>query len=228
MATRNSFVGLALACASMLGAAYCAEALKPTVSLADIRPKIVLDQLIPTQFGTWKEVPSLRPVLPDPTVQKVIDSAYSQTLARGYVNEKGQIVMLTIAYGKDQNSESTAAHRPEFCYTGQGFSIRELGIHQAQLPGHELTMRQLVGTRENYVEHISYWVTLDDKATLPGLGRKLAQMRFGLRGQIADGMLVRVSSASRDAQASERVHDEFIRDLERQIPSTYRSRFFGS
>lgn len=228
MATKNSFVGLALACACMFGAAYCAEALKPTVSLADIRPKITLDQLIPTQFGTWKEVPSLRPLLPDPTVQKVIDSAYSQTLARGYVNDKGQIVMLTIAYGKDQNSESTAAHRPEFCYTGQGFSIRELGIHQAQLAGHELTMRQLVGTRENYVEHISYWVTLDDKATLPGLGRKLAQMRFGLRGQIADGMLVRVSTASRDAQASERVHDEFIRDLEQQIPSTYRSRFFGS
>lgn len=228
MAPKNSFVGLALATACMFGAAFCAEALKPTVSLADIRPKIVLDQLIPTQFGVWKEVPSLRPLLPDPTVQKVIDSAYSQTLARGYVNDKGQIVMLTVAYGKDQNSESTAAHRPEFCYTGQGFTVRELGIHQAQMANHALTMRQLVGTRENYVEHISYWVTLDDKATLPGLGRKLAQVRFGLHGQIADGMLVRVSSASRDAQAAERVHDEFIRDLEQTIPSAYRPRFFGS
>lgn len=228
MATKNSFVGLALATACMFGAAYCAEALKPTVSLADIKPKIVLDQLIPTQFGTWKEVPSLRPVLPDPTVQRVIDSAYSQTLARGYVNEKGQIVMLTVAYGKDQNSESTAAHRPEFCYTGQGFTVRELGVHEAQMAHHALTMRQLVGTRENYVEHISYWVTLDEKATLPGLGRKLAQMRYGLHGQIADGMLVRVSSASRDAQAAERVHDVFIRDLEQQIPSAFRSRFFGS
>ena len=71
-------------------------------------------------------------------------------------------------------------------------------------------------------------MTLDDKATLPGLGRKLAQVRFGLHGQIADGMLVRVSSASRDAQAAERVHDEFIRDLEQTIPSAYRPRFFGS
>jgi len=228
MAAKNSFVGLVLACGCMFGAAYCAEALKPTQSLADIRPKVVLDQLIPTRFGGWKEVPSLRRVLPDHTVQKVIESAYSETLARGYVNDKGQIVMLTVAYGKDQNSESTAAHRPEFCYTGQGFTVRELGIHQAQLANHALTMRQLVGTRENYVEHISYWVTLDDKATLPGLGRKLAQLRFGLHGQIADGMLVRVSSASRDAHAAEQVHDAFIRDLEQQIPSAFRPRFFGS
>jgi len=228
MAAKNHFVGLVLASACMFGAAYCAEALKPTVSLADIRPKIMLDQLIPTQFGEWKEVPSLRPVLPDPTVQKVIESAYSQTLARGYVNENGQIVMLTVAYGKDQNSESTAAHRPEFCYTGQGFTVQELGVHQAQLANHALTMRQLVGTRENYVEHISYWVTLDDKATLPGLGRKLAQLRFGLHGQIADGMLVRVSSAGRDAKVAEQAHDAFIRDLEQQIPPAFRSRFFGS
>lgn len=228
MAAKNSYVGLVLASACMFGAAYCAETLKPTVSLADIRPKVVLDQLIPAQFGGWKEVPSLRPVLPDPTLQKVIESAYTQTLARGYVNDKGQVVMLTVAYGKDQNSESTAAHRPEFCYTGQGFSIQDLGVHQAQLAGHVLTMRQLVGTRENYVEHISYWVTLDDKATLPGLGRKLAQVRFGLHGQIADGMLVRVSSASRDPHAAELAHDAFIRDLEQQIPSTFRPRFFGS
>jgi EpsI family protein len=228
MAAKNSYVGLVLASVCMFGAAYCAEALKPTVSLADIRPAVVLEQLIPTQFGGWKEVPSLRPVLPDPSVQKVIESAYTQTLARGYVNDKGQVVMLTVAYGKDQNSESTAAHRPEFCYTGQGFMVRDLGIHQAQLANHALTMRQLVGTNENYVEQISYWVTLDDKATLPGLGRKLAQLRFGLHGQIADGMLVRVSSAGRDPHAAELAHDAFIRDLEQQIPSAFRPRFFGS
>ena len=228
MVLKNRSVGLVLATACMLGAAYCAEALKPRESLADMRPQIVLEQLIPNQFGVWKVDPALTPVLPDPAVQRVIESAYSQTLARGYVNDKGQIVMLTIAYGKDQNSESTAAHRPEFCYTGQGFTIRELGLHQAQLASHALTMRQLVGIRDNYTEQISYWVTLDDRATLPGLGRKMAQLRFGLRGQIADGMLVRVSTASRDSQLSEQVHDAFIRDLEKQMPPGFRPRFFGS
>lgn len=228
MAAKNSFVGLVLAAACMFGAAYCAEALKPTQSLADIRPKIVLDELIPSQFGKWKEVPALRPVLPDPTLQKVIESAYSQTFGRGYVNDKGQVIMLAVAYGKDQNSESTAAHRPEFCYTGQGFTVKDIGVHQAHMADHSLIMRQLVGTRGNYTEHISYWVTLDDKATLPGLGRKIAQIRFGLHGQIADGMLVRVSSAGTDPQLAEQAHDAFLRDLEQQIPSAFRPRFFGS
>src|SRR5574343_1325133 len=207
MAMKKGMVGLVLASACMLGAAYLSEALRPTQSLADVRPAIVLEQLVPMEFGGWKAEPSLTPLLPDPSVQRVIESAYSQTLARGYVNDKGQVVMLTIAYGKDQNSESTAAHRPEFCYTGQGFTVHELGVHQAQLAGHALTMRQLVGTRDNYTEQISYWVTLDDQATLPGLGRKIAQLRYGLQGQIADGMLVRVSTASRDPKLSEQLHD---------------------
>lgn len=228
MAMKKGLVGLVLASTCMLGAAYMSEALRPTQSLADVRPAIVLEQLVPTEFGVWKVEPSLTPLLPDPSVQRVIESAYSQTLARGYVNDKGQVVMLTIAYGKDQNSESTAAHRPEFCYTGQGFSVHDAGVHQAQLTSHVLTMRQLIGTRENYTEQISYWVTLDDQATLPGLGRKIAQLRYGLRGQIADGMLVRVSTASRDPKQSEQVHDAFIRDLEQQMPPGFRPRFFGS
>jgi len=228
MTQKNFSVSVILAAAVMLGGSYFGEALKPKVSLADIKPKIVLEQLIPLQFGQWKEVPSMRPLLPDPTVQAVLESAYTQTLARVYVNERGQHVMLTVAYGKDQNSESTAAHRPEFCYTGQGFTVQDVGIHEAQLAGHQLTMRRLVGTRQSYVEQISYWVTLDEKATLPGIGRKLAQIQYGLKGQIADGMLVRVSTAGLPQGDAEKVQDGFIRDMEKQMPSGFRARFFGA
>ena len=228
MALKNVPLSLILASIVMLGGLGVSEKLKPTVSLADIKPKLVLEDLVPPGFGRWKEVPNLRPVLPDPTVQAVINSAYSQTLARVYVNDKGQQVMLSIAYGKDQNSESTAAHRPEFCYTGQGFTVEDKGDHVATLPAHNLTTRHLVGIRGNYVEHISYWVTLDEQATLPGLGRKLAQLRYGLHGQIADGMLMRVSTAGADPVASLKLHDEFIHDLEQQVPAGFRARFFGS
>lgn len=228
MVVKQGLVGVLLATACMFGAAYSAMALKPSIVLADEHPPIHLEQLIPTEFGQWRAEPSLIPVVPDPSVQKVIDATYSQTVARGYVNANGDVVMLTIAYGKDQNSESTAAHRPEFCYTGQGFAIQDLGVHVAQLGDHQLALRQMVGTRQNRVEHISYWVTLDNKATLPGLGRKLAQLNYGLRGQIADGMLIRISNLSRDARASQQLHDAFIRDLERQIPVEMRPRFFGS
>lgn len=220
---------LVLASLLMVGGVLAAEAMRPRHSLADSKPALVLEQLVPSAFGEWKEVPSMRPVLPDPTVQAVLDSAYSQVLARVYQNGKGQLVMLTIAYGKDQNSESTAAHRPEFCYTGQGFTVKDQGIHQATMGnGHQLTMRHLVGYRDTYVEPISYWVTLDEQATLPGVGRKLAQLSYGLRGQIADGMLVRVSTPNKDLEQAYGLHDRFIRELEQQVPPEFRARFFGS
>jgi EpsI family protein len=228
MIERKSWVAFVLAALLMLGGVAASEALKPRQSMADMKPKLVLAELVPPSFGVWREVRSMQPVMPDPTVQAIIDMTYSEVLARAYVNDLGQVVMLTIAYGKDQNSEATAAHRPEFCYTGQGFSIKNKGVHEAQLATHALEVQQLVGTKQGYVEPISYWVTLAESATLPGLGRKLAQLRYGLQGQVADGMLVRVSSPNRDLDKAYELHDRFIRDLEQQIPISFRARFFGA
>lgn len=217
-----------LAAALMFGAAAAGELLKPHVQLADIKPKLELQALVPSTFSGWRELKNVTPVLPDPTVQAVLDATYSQTLARTYVNDRGQHVMLTIAYGSDQNSEATAAHRPEFCYAGAGFRVREHGTHAINLGAQSLTVRQLIGTRENRVEPISYWVTLDESATLPGIGRKLAQIRYGLKGQIADGMLIRVSTVDANVDAAYAVHDEFIRDLHNHLPESFRARFFGA
>lgn len=212
----------------MFGAAAAGEMLKPRVQLADLKPKLELEALVPSTFAGWRELKEVTPVLPDPTVQAVLDATYSQTLARTYVNDRGQYVMLTIAYGSDQNSEATAAHRPEFCYTGAGFRVREHGTHEVRVGAHSLTVRQLIGTRESRVEPISYWVTLDESATLPGVGRKLAQIRYGLKGQIADGMLIRVSTIDTDIEAAYAVHDQFIQDLRAHLPESFRGRFFGA
>lgn len=221
-------VSVLLAATLMLGAAAAGEMLKPRVQLADLKPKLELQVLVPSTFAGWRELKEVTPVLPDPTVQAVLDVTYSQTLARTYVNDRGQHVMLTIAYGSDQNSEATAAHRPEFCYTGAGFRVRDHGTHVIEMGAHTLSVRQLIGTRESRVEPISYWVTLDENATLPGIGRKLAQIQYGLKGQIADGMLIRVSTIDADVDAAYAVHDEFIRDLRTHLPESFRARFFGA
>lgn len=221
-------VSVMLAAVLMFGAAAGGEILKPRVQLADVKPKLNLQALVPSNFSGWRELKEVTPVLPDPTVQAVLDATYSQTLARTYVNDSGQHVMLTIAYGSDQNSEATAAHRPEFCYTGAGFRVQEHGTHAIDLGGHSLTVRQLIGVRENRIEPISYWVTLDESATLPGIGRKLAQIRYGLNGQIADGMLIRVSTIDADVEAAYAVHDQFIQELRSHLPKSFRARFFGA
>ncbi len=59
------------------------------------------------------------------------------------------------------------------------------------------------------------------------MDQKLAQMRYGLRGLIADGMLVRVSSIDADREHAYRVQAGFIADLAANMPMAVRSRAFG-
>lgn len=214
--------------AAMLAAAALAQQLKPTQHVAERLPAIALAQQVPAAFGGWTQDTATTPVLPDPTLQARLDAVYDQTLARTYVNARGERVMLTIAYGRDQSSEATAVHRPEFCYGAQGFSVRAGGVERLPLPGGAgLSVQRLVGTLGQRVEPISYWVTLADQATLPGFGRKWAQLRLGLTGRVADGMLVRVSTLGL-GHAPYAAQDRFLHDLARALPQPLRARYFGA
>lgn len=219
---------IVIAAAMMVASLGIAQALKPTERIASIKPKLVLNELFPPAFGEWRELPSVQPVIPDPVGEAVIASLYSQTLARTYVNANGEMIMLTVAYGDDQNSESTAAHRPEFCYSASGFSITDLGPADISLANHQVQVRHLLGVLDTRHEYISYWVTLDERATLPGIGRKLAQLSYGLRGQIADGMLFRVSSIDTDKDKAYALQRRFLEQLYNQVPIEFRPRVFGA
>lgn len=216
-----------LAAAMMVAAWPVATALKPTQYIADQKPALVLEAVIPRSFGEWHELTGFSKTVPDPTVQAMVDSLYSQTLTRAYYNDSGEIVSVTIAYGRDQNSEATAAHRPEFCYVGGGFRIDDLGERRVDLGNSELTVRHMLASKPDYQEKISYWVTLDETATLPGFGRKIAQITYGLKGKIADGMLVRVSSPQATEGDAMVLHSRFLHELHDQVSPTFRSRIFG-
>jgi len=217
-----------LLCAAGLLAAWpAAIALQPRRRTADVRGAIDLAQQVPTSFGAWRPDPSLRPVLPDPAAQAAIDLVYTQTLARTYAGPRGARVMLSIAYGNDQASEATAVHRPEFCYRTQGFSVTDLGVHQMALGASGLAVQRLQARLGGHIEPITYWITLDETATLPGLGRKWQQMRHGLAGWIADGMVVRISTLGVAEAAAFAVHDRFAADLLVALPAPMRPRYFG-
>lgn len=224
---------IVVAACLMLAGAGASAWLKPTQMMADQKPAIVLHSLVPEAFGDWTVDPNLIPVLSDPTVQSKLDTLYSETLNRTYVNKRGQRIMLSMAYGRNQNSESTAAHRPEFCYVAQGFSIRGFGKDKVSLPNHQLEVVRLEAQIGRRIEPISYWVTLNDEAITPGIDRKLRQLRYGLQGFIVDGMLVRISSIEEAAAPAGstpdyRLHDRFMADLEKALPTGFQSRFFGS
>ena len=55
----------------------------------------------------------------------------------------------------------------------------------------------------------------------------MAQLSYGLRGQIPDGMLVRVSSIDPDAQAAYLIQQQFIVQMFRAVPAQMQSMVFG-
>ncbi|MEF8755260.1 MAG: exosortase-associated protein EpsI, B-type [Accumulibacter sp.] len=197
----------------MLAASGLAIALKPTQRIAEHGPRIDLAASIPQRFGDWTIDPMLIPVTVSPDVQERLDAIYDQTLARTYINSQGQRVMLSIAYGGDQGSDKTQVHRPEFCYAAQGFQLSKSVENEVAMTVGMLPVRRLVAAQGKRNEPITYWITVGDQVTLPGISRKLLQIRYGITGKVPDGMLVRVSSISDQQASAYALHDEFIRDL---------------
>ena len=214
--------------ALMIVASVAGEVMRPTDRLSERKEKIVLETQIPLAFGDWKLDTNIRPVVPDPGLQAMLDTLYSQTLARTYVNSKGERVMLSIAYGSDQSNEATAVHRPEFCYSAQGFRVRAIGKETLTVGQTAVPVARVLAQLGQRNEPITYWVTLDESATLPGLGRKLQQIRYGLKGEIPDGMLVRVSSISPSTAESYSLQLRFLQQMYGAVPAGVRARYFGA
>ena len=119
---------------------------RPRLHLADQIGQPNLQTLFPSAFGSWRVATGQPLVLPSPDVQAALDAVYNQVLARTYVNERGQAIMLTVAYGGDQ-SDGTSAHRPEVCYPVQGFAITSNQAGSLQLGQREIGVRRLMAQR---------------------------------------------------------------------------------
>jgi len=217
----------AIAVAGLMAASAAAAVVaRPTRQMADVLGMPNLETLFPTQFAEWRVDTAMPVILPSPDVQALLSKIYNQTLARTYVNNQGQRVMLSVAYGGDQ-SDGTSAHRPEVCYPAQGFAITANSLGQLQLDGRQVPVRRLMSKLGPRDEPITYWVLVGDAVVTTGIGQKLAQMRYGVRGVVADGMLVRVSSIDANPTRAYAVHDRLIADLLAAVPAEQRPRVIG-
>lgn len=214
------------AAALMLGGAGAAAWAKPRRQLADEIGIPDLPSLFPKRFGNWREDTSIPVILPSPDVQALLDRIYNQVLARTYVNAEGQRIMLSVAYGGDQ-SDGTSAHRPEVCYPAQGFAIRANRADTLVVGSRKIAVRRLMSELGSRREPITYWIVVGDEVVTTGVGQKLAQLRYGLRGIIADGLLVRISNIDPDMANGYRLHDRFVADLRGSMDSVASVRVFG-
>jgi EpsI family protein len=211
----------------MVSSAALAVALKPSQRMADELPPLSLEDAIPRSFGDWQVDDSIVPVDPSPDLQANLDAIYSQLLGRTYINSQGERIMLSIAYGADQSGDGSQVHRPEFCYTAQGFQVVANNVGNLVTQYGTLPVRRLLAVQGRRNEPITYWITVGDKATLPGLSRKMEQLSYGLTGRIPDGMLVRVSSISSKNDSAYRLQEKFIRDMLQGMDSKDRLRVAG-
>jgi EpsI family protein len=197
---------------AMAGTSALTGALTPKQKVAAVQERFDLDAMVPKRFGNWTVDNAVVPLTPDETQKELIATLYDQTLARTYVNDAGQRVMLSIAYGGDQ-SKQLQLHLPEVCYVAQGFDMvqdhkGELATHYGHVP-----VKRLVARQNARNEPITYWVTIGDKAVMSGLGQKYQRFLYGLTGKIPDGMLVRVSTIEADENSAYRVQDRFVNQM---------------
>jgi EpsI family protein len=204
--------------AVLLFTAAAGQILMPSELRAKHRPAPQLETLIPAQFGGWERADLGNVAIVSPDLKAGVNRLYAQTLSRSYRDRDGRRIMLSIAYGSHQQGNELQAHRPEFCYKAQGFTL--LGTSETELPvaGQRLPVRHIVARQRSRIEPITYWMTVGDNPALPGLQRKLAQIRYGLSGEIPDGMLVRVSSVGRDAAQEYALQARFIAALREAVP----------
>lgn len=210
----------------MLAGAGLAVAMTPTQQVADTRAKADLEVMIPRQIGDWKIDTSIVPIEPSPEARALLEKIYSQTLSRTYINPAGQRVMLSIAYGGNQN-DSLKVHQPEVCYTAQGFEVVSAALGMLATQYGELPVKRLFAVQRGRNEPITYWVTVGDKATPVGFRQKLAQLSYGLTGKVPDGFLVRVSSIDRDTRNAYRMQEEFLNAMLNAMGENDRARIAG-
>lgn len=196
----------------MILAALTAIYLRPSHKMASDRQGFVLEQIIPKHFGAWNEVDiGVKPVI-NPRLETIIEKIYNQTLSRTYVNDKGETVMLVIAYGEDQ-SDSTGLHYPEVCYPAQGFQISSNGTGELSTKLGNIRVKRLVANRGDRNEPITYWTTIGNKIVVGSKETKLEKLKYGINGIIPDGVLFRVSSFDSNLNEAYNVHQFFINEL---------------
>lgn len=214
-----------------LGASAAASGLSvamvPHHKLADDRPLGSLEKIIPGAFDSWSTDRSMPVVLPAPDVQAKLDAIYNQVLSRTYIDAVGQRIMLSLAYGGDQ-SDGLRAHRPEVCYSAQGFSTRGLRLDHLTLGQRQIPVTRLIAQQGSRVEPITYWMTIGTLVARTGLETKFAQLKYSIRGLVPDGLLIRVSNLSADTDRSYALHDLFVTQLIAAMATTDRWRVVGA
>jgi len=220
-----------LLAAAMLSAVAAAFALTPHTREHAAAPPLA--QLVPARFGAWHEI-ALAARAVDPRTQGATndrEAPYDDVLMRAYANDRGDVVVLALAYGASQRQE-VKIHRPELCYEAQGFKVLKRSPVDIPLAGAAPAggARMLVRGADR-VEAVSYWIRIGDIYSRNPWRTRAHIFSEGIAGNVLDGMLVRVSQILPEAggATAERyaLQEEFLAELVQSLPASARTLFVG-
>jgi EpsI family protein len=218
----------ALIAAVLMGsAAAVATVMTPAVRLVDSLPRLELSDAIPKRFGEWIMDERVLGGVVNPQQAETLERIYSQIVTRTYVNNSGYRIMLSIAYGEDQR-DSNQIHYPEVCYPAQGFQIIKNRKATIETEFGPLPVRRLESQQaQQRFEPITYWTTVGSKVFVGGTEKKIAEMQYGLKGIIPDGLLFRVSSIDRDSSHAFDIQADFLKQIVAALDPSVRPRISG-
>lgn len=218
----------ALLLAGGMGAAALLAAFgKPSHHDDDNAPRLSLDTLVPRQFGDWRVDAVAEAFVRPANEQGKVYQVYDQVLERTFVNSRGERVMLSAAFGREQ-SAGLQMHRPDACYPGAGFKVEGVEPVALQLAGQAVAATRLHAYMPGRSEPITYWMVLGDVVVTDSTAFRLRQLSFSVRRQLLDGMLVRVSSIDDTPARAYALHNRFADELARAMKPAERVKVFGN
>ena len=164
-----------------------------------------------------------------PEMRAVIEATYSQTLTRAYINSTEKIIMVALAYGADQSAHSTQLHYPEVCYPAQGFQIEEISEGLISTKSKKINTKKLkTHLGKSRPEAVTYWTLIGNRISTSNWDKKIAEVSHGLKGEIPDGMLTRISSIGNNWEDEFALHAEFAEPFLLNCPPKIRERLIGT
>jgi EpsI family protein len=187
------------------------------------------EQVVPKNFGDWIEVTDANSsTVVNPEVQEAVNNLYTQVVSRVYEQKStGRRIILSLAYG-DNQTFSKQLHRPESCYSSQGFKINNLYEEKIHTTGRPVMVNRMSAYIGSRVEQVTYWIRIGDRVISgPPTALNIARLEMGLKGYVTDGLLFRVSEISENDKLSHPLHDQFINDFLHALSSNQQAMMIG-
>lgn len=208
----------------MLAAAGVAYARTPRSVLPPIK-KGAIDASLPKAVEGWRFESSSGLVLPPP--DSLSDRLYDEIATRVYVGNDLPPVMLLVAYSNVQDG-MLQVHRPETCYPVGGYELSASRIVDLNVGADRpVPCRFFTASGMSRTEQVLYWTRIGDEIPGRWVDQRLAVVRANLRGEVPDGILVRLSVIGPDAANAIPLLQNFTSSLIRQLPVATRRLFLG-